>query len=135
MLPPASPPAGPVATAAPLQAVVDGPLVCLSGPAGILGVNPRTGLEVFRGAWPAAALQGAAAKAPTPAATPESDLARWGAPGLAQPGYGMTFQIARPGRSVDLGLAGGGLVAGDGVLYATVTPTRVVALESEDKRQ
>jgi hypothetical protein len=99
---------------------VDGPMVYLTGPAGVLCVNPATGWELFHALWPKGA-------GPVPAAAPPSGTpsrARAGWPGT--PARTSLYRALYGGRSPST-FPKPDCVA-DGVLYATPLPWRVVAL-------
>jgi hypothetical protein len=90
-----------------LRVALDGHLVYAMGTGGILGLNVRTGQRAFKADWPEAA-------ATADGIEPQVQYLRHGAYVADSAG---AYHVQAP---VDL--------AADGVLYATVTPTRVAAL-------
>ena len=115
----------PMAAAAPeqreprIQAAVDGVLVYVSGPRGLLCVNARTGNRVFRADWP----QGLAARHAPPGP-------------LQRPGGGTQYiwqgvlRYNPEGGGTCLPLVD---CVADGVYYATLSPSQVVALVERQK--
>jgi hypothetical protein len=100
-----------------LQAVIDGPLVYVTGPRGLVCINVLAGKRVFRGPWP----EGAELAADDP---------RWPADAG---GVDQSSQYLWNGVSVPLSGAARctppiGAVFG-GTLYVAITPWRVVAIE------
>ena len=104
----------------PIDAFLDGPLVYVTGPGGIVGVNATTNQQVFHTAWPKGATPDTVAPVTPPAV-----------------GYVGGGQIAYPQQQIQydefgqpiLQAAHGGV--GQGRLYALVSPTRLVSLKSD----
>ncbi|MFP4055440.1 MAG: PQQ-binding-like beta-propeller repeat protein [Candidatus Brocadiia bacterium] len=92
-----------------IQAAVDGILVYVTGPGGVLCVNARANQRVFQAKWPAGV------KVPPPPGEPQPRQYLWqGVSSYLGEGYGPCLPLTD--------------CVADGVLLATLTPRHVVAL-------
>lgn len=113
-----------------LQAVVDGPVVYLSTPQGITCVNAQTAEAIFSSPWPKNVTP-APEPAPEPVAAPAIQSGRY-----LQRSYGPhPPSYLWSGIALNDGQGSGPAYplvdrVQDGILLATPTPTRVVALEA-----
>lgn len=115
----------------PVTAVVDGPLVYVSGPRGILCLNARTAQRVFQADWPKDLASAAASSTPSPS----SPLAP--SPYAATPGVSYVITSSPYGPSSGMAVdpygrrivPSGVLRVGPGRIYATPSPSRVAALK------
>ena len=126
-----------------LQAAIDGPLVYITGPGGVMCVNARLRRKVLAAAWPEGAKPGEKDKERSKLATTSATPAVF--PGMSHAHMRrmmMTSRAAPRQRSIQYHLGGTCINYGNvygpclppvdraagGVLYATPTPSRVVAI-------
>ena len=112
------------------QAIVDGPLVYVVGPGGIMAINALVGKQLYRVDWPEGAAPGAID--PASAASTTSPFGKHGyyRMGGYYGGQGVQYLpqgvvVNRMGAGVCMPMAG---AVDHGVLYVTPSPFRLVAL-------